>query len=104
MQSTHTSWIHYSLIFFLSWGRVLEATGSVLSLPGLPSSTGALAPSIRVMIDRTKVNVTCCLPSDGRLLLPVLVNGEQILGLEDFEVLVDLGKQGDGEARYDIMS
>ena len=56
------------------------------------------------MIDRTKVNVTCCLPSDGKLLLPVLVNGEQILGLEDFEVLVDLGKQGDGEARYDIMS
>ena len=85
-----------------SWGRILAATGSV-SL--LPSSTGAPAPSI----DSIKINVTFLL-SDGTFSLSVLVNGElekvnedrakEILSLEDFEVLVDLGMQGDGEARY----
>ena len=54
---------------FFSWGHVLEATGFV-SLPGLPSSTGALAPSIRVMIDPIKVNVTFFLLSDGKFSLP----------------------------------
>ena len=89
--------------FFLnSWGRILAATGSISFLP---SSTGAPAPTI----DPTKVNVTF-LPSDGTTPLPVLVNGEpekvneerakEILSLEDFEVLVDLGMKGDGEARY----
>ena len=108
MQSTPyiSSICYYSLIFFFfsptSWGRILAATGSV-SL--LPSSTGAPAPTI----DPTKVNVTF-LPSDGTNPLPVLVNGEpekvneerakEILSLEDFEVLVDLGMHGDGEARY----
>jgi glutamate N-acetyltransferase / amino-acid N-acetyltransferase len=87
---------------FLSWGRILAATGSV-SL--LPSSTGAPAPTI----DPTTVNVTF-VPSDGTPSLPVLVNGEpekvdearakEILSLEDFEVLVDLGMRGDGVARY----
>ena len=71
----------------------------------MPSSTGAPAPTI----DPAKVDVTF-LPSDGTTPLPVLVNGEpenvneerakEILTLEDFEVLVDLGMQGDGEARY----
>ena len=71
----------------------------------MPSSTGAPAPTI----DPTKVNITF-LPSDGTTPLPVLVNGElekvnedrakEILSLEDFEVLVDLGMHGDGEARY----
>ena len=94
---------YYSLIFSpTSWGRILSATGSI-SL--LPSSTGAPAPTI----DPTKVHVTF-LPSDGTAPLPVLVNGEpekvdearakEILSLEDFEVLVDLGMSGDGEARY----
>ena len=85
-----------------SWGRILAATGSV-SL--LPSSTATPAPTI----DPTKVNVTF-LPSDGTTPLAVLVNGEpekvneerakEILSLEEFEVLVDLGMPGDGEARY----
>ncbi|KAF8961964.1 arginine biosynthesis protein ArgJ [Flammula alnicola] len=84
-----------------NWGRILAATGSV---PLLPSSTGA-AP----VIDPTKVNVTF-VPSDGTTALPVLVNGEpekvdevrakEILSLEDFEVLVDLGMGGNGEAKY----
>jgi N-acetylglutamate synthase/N-acetylornithine aminotransferase len=107
MQSTHISsfCFYFSLTFLLlssSWGRILAATGSVSFLP---SSTGAPAPTI----DPTKVNVIF-LPSDGTTPLPVLVNGEpekvneerakEILSLEDFEVLVDLGMQGDGEARY----
>ena len=85
-----------------SWGRILAATGSVSFLP---STTGAPAPTI----DPTKVKVTF-LPSDETAPLPVLVNGEpekvneesakEILSLEDFEVLVDLGMEGDGEARY----
>jgi len=85
-----------------NWGRILAATGSV---PLLPSATGAPAPTI----DPTKVNVTF-IPSDGTNPLPVLVNGEpeevdeirakEILSLEDFEILVDLGLRGDGEARY----
>ena len=104
MQSTHIFSIpcNSSLSFFTSWGRILAATGSVSFLP---SSTGAPAP----IIDPTKVNVTF-LPSDGTTPLPVLVNGEpekvneerakEILSLEDFDVLVDLGMEGDGEARY----
>jgi glutamate N-acetyltransferase / amino-acid N-acetyltransferase len=49
-------------------------------------------------------------PSDGTAALPVLINGEpeivdevrakEILGLEDFEILVDIGMGGDGEAQY----
>ena len=103
-QSMHN--ILHSLLLpnflLISWGRILAATGSVTLLP---SSTGAPAPTI----DPTKVNVTF-LPSDGTTPLPVLVNGEpekvdevrakEILSLEDFEVLVDLGMRGDGEARY----
>jgi hypothetical protein len=107
MQSTRfVRYYSFSDLFFLfsstSWGRILSATGSVSFLP---SPTGALAPTI----DPTKVNVTF-LPSDGTTALPVLVNGEpekvneerakEILSLEDFEVLVDLGMHGDGEARY----
>ncbi|KAF8160017.1 hypothetical protein B0H34DRAFT_426378 [Crassisporium funariophilum] len=85
-----------------NWGRILAATGSV---PLLPSSAGSSAPTI----DPTKVNVTF-VPSDGTQPLPVLVNGEpekvdevrakEILSLEDFEVNVDLGMGGDGEAQY----
>lgn len=92
----------FSFFFLNSWGRILAATGSVSFLP---SSTGVPAPTI----DPTKVNVTF-IPSDGTTPLPVLVNGEpekvdeerakEILSLEDFEVLVDLGMKGDGEARY----
>ena len=61
------------------------------------------------MIDPTKVNVTF-VPSDGSAGLPVLVNGEpekvdeerakEILSLEDFEVLVEMGMGGEGEAQY----
>lgn len=50
------------------------------------------------------------LPSDGSSALPVLVNGEpekvnevrakEILTMEDFELVVDLGMGGDGEAQY----
>ncbi|KAJ3487205.1 hypothetical protein NLJ89_g11736 [Agrocybe chaxingu] len=84
-----------------NWGRILAATGSV---PLQPSSTGSIP-----VIDPTKVNVTF-VPSDGTSSLPVLVNGEpenvdevrakEILTLEDFEILVDLGMGGDGEAQY----
>ena len=91
-----------SLTFFYSWGCIFEATNSVSFLP---FSSGAPSPSI----DPTKVNVPF-LPSGGKTSLPVLVNGEpekvneerakEILSLEVFEVLVDLGIQGDGEARY----
>ena len=59
-------------------------------------------------IDPTKVSVTF-LPSDGTSALPVLVNGEpvpvdedrakEILGLEDFELEVELGI-GEAEAKY----
>ncbi|THV02167.1 arginine biosynthesis protein ArgJ [Dendrothele bispora CBS 962.96] len=78
-----------------NWGRVLAATGSVpLSAPLHPN----------------KVSVTF-VPSDGTTPLPVLVNGEpekvdeerasEILSLEDFEVLVDLGGGDKAEvARY----
>ncbi|KAK7461020.1 Arginine biosynthesis bifunctional protein ArgJ, mitochondrial [Stygiomarasmius scandens] len=78
-----------------NWGRVLAATGSVpLSAPLHPN----------------KVSVTF-VPSDGTTPLPVLVNGEpekvdeerasEILSLEDFEVLVDLGGGDEAEvARY----
>ncbi|KDR70949.1 hypothetical protein GALMADRAFT_75778 [Galerina marginata CBS 339.88] len=85
-----------------NWGRILAATGSV---PLQPSSSGAEPP----VIDPTKVNVTF-IPSDGTSPLPVLVNGEpekvdevrakEILSLEDFEVTVDLGMEGEGEAQY----
>ncbi|KAF9479260.1 Arginine biosynthesis bifunctional protein ArgJ beta chain [Pholiota conissans] len=85
-----------------NWGRILAATGSV---PLLPSAAGAPAP----VINPTKVNVTF-VPSDGTKPLPVLVNGEpeqvdevrakEILSLEDFEVVVELGMGGDGEAQY----
>ncbi|KAF8159468.1 arginine biosynthesis ArgJ [Crassisporium funariophilum] len=85
-----------------NWGRILAATGSV---PLLPSSAGAAAP----VINPAKVNVTF-VPSDGTSPLPVLVNGEpeqvdevrakEILSLEDFEVMVDLGMAGNGEAQY----
>ncbi|KAJ3895622.1 hypothetical protein GG344DRAFT_38530 [Lentinula edodes] len=68
-----------------NWGRVLAATGSVpLSSP----------------LHANKVSVTF-VPSDGSRPLPVLINGEpekvdearasEILSLEDFEILVDLG-------------
>jgi len=87
-----------------NWGRILAATGSVPLLPP-SSSTSSVAPTI----NPTKVNVTF-LPSDGTSSLPVLINGEpekvdevrakEILSLEDFEILVDLGLGGDGEARY----
>ncbi|KAJ8082189.1 glutamate N-acetyltransferase [Marasmius tenuissimus] len=78
-----------------NWGRVLSAAGSVrLSAPLHP--------------DRVSVTFV---PSDGTAPLPVLVNGEpekvdedrasEILGLEDFEVLVDLGGGDQAEvARY----
>ncbi|KIM41662.1 hypothetical protein M413DRAFT_444916 [Hebeloma cylindrosporum] len=76
-----------------NWGRILAATGSV------PSSD---------KIDPTKVSVTF-VPSDGTSALPVLVNGEpipvdearakEILGLEDFELQVELGV-GEAEAKY----
>ncbi|KAF9556506.1 Arginine biosynthesis bifunctional protein ArgJ beta chain [Agrocybe pediades] len=85
-----------------NWGRILAATGSV---PLLPSAATGVAP----VIDPTKVNVTF-VPSDGTSPLPVLVNGEpekvdevrakEILQLEDFEVLVDMGMEGEGEAQY----
>ncbi|KAJ3749850.1 hypothetical protein DFH05DRAFT_1560885 [Lentinula detonsa] len=68
------------------WGRVLAATGSV------PLSSPLHCPN--------KVSVAS-VPSDGMTHLPVLVNGEpekvddkrasEILSLEDFEILVDLG-------------
>lgn len=84
-----------------NWGRILAATGSV---PLTPSS--AFGPPV---IDPTKVNVTF-IPSDSTAVLPVLINGEpevvdevrakKILGLEDFEILVDIGMGGDWEARY----
>lgn len=61
------------------------------------------------MIDPSKVNVTF-VPSDGTSPLPVLISGEpenvdevrakEILGLEDFEVVVELGMGGEGEAKY----
>jgi glutamate N-acetyltransferase/amino-acid N-acetyltransferase len=61
------------------------------------------------IIDPAKVNVTF-IPSDGTTALPVLINGEpetvdearakEILGLEDFEILVDIGMGGDGKAQY----
>ena len=85
-----------------SWGRILAATGSV---PLSPSSTTG-EPTV---IDPTKVSVTI-VPADGTAPLPVLVNGEpenvdedrakEIMTQEDFELLVDLGGLGDGEAQY----
>jgi len=85
-----------------NWGRILAATGSVPLTP--VSST--LEPPV---IDPTKVNVTF-IPSDGTAALPVLINGEpekvdevrakEILGLEDFGILVDIGTGGDGAAQY----
>ncbi|KAG7095676.1 hypothetical protein E1B28_006392 [Marasmius oreades] len=78
-----------------NWGRVLSATGAApLSAPLHP--------------DRVSVTFV---PSDGSTPLPVLVNGEpenvdeerasEILRLEDFEILVDLGGGDDAEvARY----
>ncbi|KAK7062906.1 Arginine biosynthesis bifunctional protein ArgJ, mitochondrial [Paramarasmius palmivorus] len=78
-----------------NWGRVLAATGSVnLSAPLHP--------------DRVSVTFV---PSDGTTPLPVLVNGEpekvdeerasEILSLEDFEVLVNLGGGDEAEvAKY----
>ena len=85
-----------------SWGRVLAATGSVPLKPATPMSE---PPTI----DPTRVNVTF-VPSDNSKPLPVLINGEpekvdevrakEILGLEDFGILVDIGMGGDGEARY----
>ncbi|ESK88658.1 ornithine acetyltransferase [Moniliophthora roreri MCA 2997] len=78
-----------------NWGRVLAATGAV-------SLSSPLHP------DRVSVTFV---PSDGTTPLPVLVNGEpekvdeerasEILSLEDFEVLVDLGGGDEAEvARY----
>ncbi|KAJ2933533.1 hypothetical protein H1R20_g3546, partial [Candolleomyces eurysporus] len=85
-----------------NWGRILAATGSV---PLSPSSTTG-EPTV---IDPTKVSVTI-VPADGTAPLPVLVNGEpenvdedrakEIMTQEDFELLVDLGGLGDGEAQY----
>ncbi|KAF9035544.1 hypothetical protein BJ165DRAFT_1533532 [Panaeolus papilionaceus] len=89
-----------------NWGRILAATGSV---PLTPSNADGSSPTITP----SKVNVTFH-PSDGTSPLPVLVNGEpevvdearasEILGLEDFEIVVELGmegaKEGEGEARY----
>jgi hypothetical protein len=85
-----------------SWGRILAATGSIPLTPASPTSE----PPV---INPTKVNVSF-LPSDGSSPLPVLISGEpetvdeerakEILGLEDFEILVDIGMNGDGEARY----
>ncbi|PPQ74128.1 hypothetical protein CVT24_012840 [Panaeolus cyanescens] len=89
-----------------NWGRILAATGSV----GLtPSNADGSTPAI----DPTRVNVTF-IPSDGSKPLPVLVNGEpekvdearasEILGLEEFGILVELGMEpkgeGEGEAKY----
>lgn len=61
------------------------------------------------MIDPSKVNVSF-LPSDGTQALAVLVHGEpevvdevrakEILSLEDFEIVVELGMGGEGEAQY----
>ncbi|KAF9019997.1 DmpA/ArgJ-like protein [Hymenopellis radicata] len=77
-----------------NWGRILAATGSV---------------SLTVPLNPTTVSVSF-IPSDGSPALPVLVNGEpeavdeerasEILGLEDFEVCVDLGALGNEEATY----
>lgn len=60
-------------------------------------------------MDPTKVSVSF-IPSDHSSPLPVLVNGEpenvnenrakEILEKEEFEVLVDLGGEGEGEAKY----
>ncbi|RXW21138.1 hypothetical protein EST38_g4699 [Candolleomyces aberdarensis] len=85
-----------------NWGRILAATGSVPLSPSL--TTGE--PTV---IDPTKVSVTI-VPADGTAPLPVLVNGEpenvdedrakEIMTQEDFELLVDLGGLGDGEAQY----
>ena len=90
------------LTILCSWGRILAATGSVPLTPGTPTS----APPT---IDPTKVSVTF-VPSDGTAPLPVLVNGEpekvdevrakEILSLEDLEMEVNLGMDGDGEAKY----
>jgi len=105
MPSTPSLLLHicfYVIDSLSSWGRILAATGSV---PLSPSSATGVAP----VINPTKVNVTF-VPSDGTSPLPVLVNGEpekvdevrakEILQLEDFEVLVELGMGGDGEAKY----
>ncbi len=91
-----------TLMIFYSWGRILAATGSV---PLQPSGADGAIP----VINPTKVNVTF-VPSDGSAGLPVLVNGEpekvdeerakEILSLEDFEVLVEMGMGGEGEAQY----
>lgn len=74
-------------------------------MPLQPSAATGVVPAI----DPTKVNVTF-VPSDGSSALPVLVNGEpekvdevrakEILTLEDFDVLVDIGMGGEGEAQY----
>ncbi|EAU89919.1 arginine biosynthesis ArgJ [Coprinopsis cinerea okayama7 len=85
-----------------NWGRILAATGSV---PLSPTNANTPPP----VIDTTKVCVTI-VPADGTAPLPVLVNGEpenvdedrakEIMTQEDFELLVDLGGMGDGEAQY----
>jgi glutamate N-acetyltransferase/amino-acid N-acetyltransferase len=87
-----------------NWGRILAAAGSI---PLLPSSSFPLHP--HPTIDPTKVSVTF-IPSDGSPPLPVLVNGEpetvdetraaEILKREEFELVVDLGLGGQGEAKY----
>lgn len=78
-----------------SWGRILAATGSLSTLSS--------------PIDPTKVSVSF-VPSDNSSPLAVLVNGEpqnvdevrakEILEKEDFEVSVDLGGEGNAEAKY----
>ncbi|KAK0220949.1 hypothetical protein EDD85DRAFT_268051 [Armillaria nabsnona] len=77
-----------------NWGRILAATGSI---------------PLTVPLDPQKVSVSF-IPSDGTAALPVLVNGEpenvdeerasEILGLEDFELCVELGGLGTEEATY----
>ena len=78
---------------WLSWGRVLAATGSVpLSAP----------------LDPSRMSVSF-VPTDGSPVLPLLVNGEpenvdevrakEILSAEDLEIRIELGL-GSESAKY----
>jgi N-acetylglutamate synthase/N-acetylornithine aminotransferase len=88
------SFVLHAILTFFSWGRVLSAAGSA---------------SVSKPLDPKTVSVSF-VPSDGTAPLSVLVNGEpenvdedrasQILQLEDFEVIVDLGAVGKEQAQY----
>ena len=72
-------------LLLYSWGRILAATGSI---------------PLKTPLDPTRVSVSL-VPTDGSAPLPLLTLGEpekvdeerasEILALEDFEILVDLG-------------